>query len=296
MSTEVAYRSRSTKARKVRRTRADMGNIRAAIVRILEAENPMTVRQVFYQLVGHGAIAKTESEYKQTVVRLLTKMRREGAIPFGWITDNTRWQRKPVSHSSLESALVRTAEAYRRSLWDTQSVYVEIWLEKDALAGVLYQETEKWDVPLMTTRGYSSVSFLYDAAETIDAIGKPAYIYYFGDYDPSGMDITRAVEKGLREFAPDAEIHFQRVAVTPRQIDEWALPTRPTKKKDSRAKKFIGESVELDAVPSSTLRTLVEMCIEQHVDRDALKVLRIAEESERGVLGQLLSIYREAIA
>jgi hypothetical protein len=79
---------------------------------------------------------------------------------------------------------------------------------------VLLEETNQWDVPLMVTRGYSSVSFLHSAAEAIEEKGKPAYLYYFGDHDPSGRDITRATEDGLREFAPGAEIHFERVAVT----------------------------------------------------------------------------------
>jgi hypothetical protein len=92
--------------------------------------------------------------------------------------------------------------------------YVEIWLEKDALSGVLYPVTSEWDVPLMVTRGYSSLSFLHEAAEAITDQGKPAYIYYFGGHDPSGRDITRATEAGLREFAPAAEIHFKRIAVT----------------------------------------------------------------------------------
>jgi hypothetical protein len=106
------------------------------------------------------------------------------------------------------------------------------WLEKDALSGVLYQETAEFEVPLMVTRGYPSISHLYVAAEAASERNKPAYLYDFGDYDPSGCDITRAVEAGIREFAPSAEIHFQRVAVTREQIDRWALPTRPTKKTD----------------------------------------------------------------
>jgi hypothetical protein len=266
-----------------------VGAIRDAIRAALEEDNPMTVRQVFYRLVSTGVIAKTEAEYKSTVVRLLGLMRREGAIPFGWIADNTRWMRKPRTYSSLESALRRTAETYRRSLWDNQDVYVEVWLEKDALAGVLYDETQRWDVPLMVTRGYPSLSYLYEAADAISDLGKPAYLYYYGDYDPSGLDITRAVEDGIREFAPDAEIYFRRVAVTPEQIGEWSLPTRPTKTTDSRSKGFAGESVEVDAFPPRLLRQMVAECIDRHVDPRALEVLRVAEESEPEILSRLCS-------
>jgi hypothetical protein len=277
-----AYGSRPTN--RARRGRADMQRIREAIADVLEAEHPATVRQVFYQLVSRGAIAKTEAEYKATVVRLLTDMRLAGEVPFDWISDNTRWMRKPRTFSSVEQALRRTAETYRRSLWDRQAVYVEIWLEKDALAGVLYQITELWDVPLMVTRGYASLSYLHGAAEAIGAQGKPAYIYYFGDHDPSGVDIPRTVEARLREFAPAADIHFERVAVTEQQIRELSLPTRPTKKTDSRSKNFVGESVEVDAIPPTELRRLVDACIVRHVGEQALEVNRVAEESERAIL------------
>ena len=232
-------------------------------------------------------VEKTEAEYKSTVCRLLTVMRRKAIVPFDWIADNTRWMRKPDSYSELASALEYTARTYRRSLWQNQDAYVEVWLEKDALAGVLIEETAPWDVPLMVTRGYSSLSFLHSAGEVIRAKSKPAYLYYFGDSDPSGIDITRVVEKGIREFAPDAEIHFERVAVTQEQIRRWKLPTRPTKKKDSRSKNFTGKSVEVDAIPPDLLRALAREKIEQHIDRAALARLKSNEQAERETMERI---------
>jgi hypothetical protein len=281
----VVSGSSSTK----RRSKRDIEIIEDAIYEALLEDKPMTVRQVFYRLVSNGVIGKTEGEYKSTVVRLLGRMRREGAIPFHWIADNTRWMRKPRTWSSLESMLKRTAEAYRRSVWDNQDAYVEVWLEKDALSGVLYDETEAWDVPLMVVRGFSSITFLHSAAETIQAVGKPAHLYYFGDYDPSGLVIPQKIEEDLREFAPDADIVFERVAVTEEQIVDMNLPTRPTKKSDSRSKNFDGESVEVDAIPPKVLRQIVSDCITQHVDDGAYDVLLAAEESERSSLMSLIS-------
>ncbi len=284
MQSAVAYRSSPIRQR---RTASDMADLRSTIYRIVAQERPMTVRQVFYQLVSMGAIAKTEQEYKSTVVRLLGEMRLAGELPFGWIADNTRWMRKPRTYSSLEVALRRTAESYRRAVWDYQDVYVEVWLEKDALAGVLYEVTEEWDVPLMVTRGYPSLSYLHEAAEMIAYEDKPAYLYYFGDHDPSGLDIPRNVETRLREFAPGAEIHFKRVVVTRKQIAAWRLPTRPTKRTDSRSKGFRGGSVEVDAIPPDRLRQLVSDCITQHVDRDTLSRLQYVEKEERRILAWL---------
>jgi hypothetical protein len=264
-----------------RRSKDEIAVVRDTLYDVLKEENPMTVRQVFYRMVSAGVIDKTEAQYKNTICRLLGLMRRERVIPFGWIADNTRWMRKPRTYSTLESALERTAETYRRALWDNQADYVEVWLEKDALAGVLYEETESWDVPLMVTRGYPSISYLYEAAEALSEQRKPAYLYYFGDYDPSGVDITRAVEAGIREFAPEAEVYFERVAVTTEQITALQLPTRPTKTSDSRSKNFADESVEVDAIAPRDLRELVRSCITRHIDRDALERLELAEAAEK---------------
>jgi hypothetical protein len=114
---------------------------------------------VYYALTVRGVIEKNEIEYHRTVIRLLTEMREAGQIPFEWIADNTRWQRKPSTFTGIESCLNSTARFYRRDLWAAMPVNVEVWCEKDALAGVLMEETEIYDVPLMVARGYSSISF-----------------------------------------------------------------------------------------------------------------------------------------
>ena len=281
--------------------------IRAGLSDILAAGHPMSVRQVFYAATVSGLVGKTEAEYKQTVVRLLGEMRRDGTIPYQWLADATRWMRKPETYSSAEAALTRTAETYRRALWDDSNVVVEVWLEKEALAGVLVDVTDKWDVPLMVTRGYPSMSFLYSAAEAIverGQAGRRTQIYYFGDHDPSGVDIDRAIREGIgeaiwsmideeeREPTTEEEFScwadFERVAVTEDQIEIWDLPTRPTKKTDTRAKTFEGESVELDAIPVELLRYRAQACIEFHVDQRQLDTLRSVEEEERRVLREIV--------
>jgi hypothetical protein len=143
----------------------------------------------------------------------------------------------------------------------------------------------------MTARGYSSLTFVHSAAVVIKAKQKPAWIYHFGDLDPSGRDAARDIEAKLRRYAPDAEIHFECPAVTREQVEQWDLPTRPTKMKDSRAKKFVGASVELDAIPARKLRELVRECIERHVDQRQLEVLKVAEASEREFLKMVAGTY-----
>jgi hypothetical protein len=116
-----------------RRTKDTVAGIKKAIVEILEADHPQTVRQVFYALTVRGLIDKRENEYHRTVVRLLVEMREAGTIPFNYIADNTRWMRKPATFTGLDSCLESTAKFYRRNLWASMPVYVEVWIEKDAL-------------------------------------------------------------------------------------------------------------------------------------------------------------------
>ena len=255
-----------------------------------EQNHPVTVRQIFYRLSTLDAVPKTENGYKM-IGRLCTKMRRAGEIDFDWFADNTRWMRKPRTYNSIQDALSYTAETYRRALWQNQAGLVEIWLEKEALAGVVHEVTEKWDVPLMVVRGYPSLSFLHTAAKEIIRAtqkGKISHIFYLGDYDPSGLDIYRAIVEDLNGFAPDAQMTMQRMAVTQEQIREWDLPSRPTKKTDSRAKGFTGESVELDAITPDNLRQIVSECIESVVDSDALEKTLHIEQLERESIPNLL--------
>jgi hypothetical protein len=286
------YGAYTIKPKRQRRTKAAIATIRDAIKDILEASHPQTCRQVFYACTVKGAVAKVEAEYQKTVIRLLVEMREHGEIPFEWIADNTRWMRKPSTFVGLEECLNNTSRFYRRDLWAAMPVYVEVWCEKDALAGVLMEETEVYDVPLMVARGYSSITFLHAAAMAIEAKGKPAHICHFGDLDPSSVDAARDIEAKLRRYAPGAEIRFERPAVTREQVEQWNLPTRPTKLSDTRAKKFgSATSVELDAIPAPQLRTLVRECIERHIDQEQLKILKIAEESERELLKKWAGTY-----
>jgi len=273
--------------RRSRRTKAEIKRIKAAIYQVAQAEKPVTLRRVFYAVMSAGLIEKTEQEYKGTICRLAAQMREKGEIAFEWFADATRWMHKPTTYNSLADALRETAEFYRRDLWHNAPVYCEVWIEKEALASAILEVTEQYDVPLMPCRGYSSISFAHGAAMTIEAQKKPAYIYHLGDFDPSGIDAGRDLEEKLHRYAPNAEIHFERLALSPEQITNWSLPTRPTKTKDPRAKNFGGQSVELDAVPLPRLRALVKRHIEEHIDQDRLDKARLAERSERNLLGYL---------
>jgi hypothetical protein len=160
-----------------RATKRQMEAMHEALVRIVEEVAPCTVRQVYYQATTHGVVDKTEAGYDR-VQRALVDLRRSSRIPYRKITDNTRWQIKPATYGGLKDALEETARLYRRAVWSDVDAYVELWLEKDALAGVVQPVTAKFDVPLMVARGFSSLSFLHAAGEDIAALDKPAHIYH----------------------------------------------------------------------------------------------------------------------
>jgi len=136
-------------ARRIKRcraTKAEMQERQQALYDIIAEQKPMTVRQVFYQATVRGIVEKAETGYDK-VQRDLVEMRREGTLPYGWLADNTRWQRKPRTYDSLEQALFEASHLYRRNLWSDAKAYVEIWLEKDALAGVIDSVTYRYESP-----------------------------------------------------------------------------------------------------------------------------------------------------
>ena len=274
--------------KRVRATKAEVETRRAGLLAIVDEMRPMTVRQVFYQATVRGIVEKSEAGYDKVQTDLVL-LRRNGLMPYGWLADNTRWQRKPTTYDSVEEALNETARLYRKALWTDAEAYVEIWLEKDALAGVVYPVTNAYDVPLMVARGYASLSFLHSAAEYIGCLDVPAYLYHLGDFDPSGVNAGEKIEETLQEMAPWAEIYFERIAVTPEQITDWSLPTRPTKQSDSRARHFGAVSVELDAIAPDQLREIVREAIEWHLPAREYEVLKAAEESERDLIQRLVS-------
>lgn len=282
----MAYQASHIK-RGPRATKEAVRGRRQQLLNIIAAMKPMTVRQVFYQATVRNVVEKSEAGYNKVQTDLV-QMRRSGALPYDWLADNTRWQRKPQSFNSVQDALDDTARFYRKSLWNDANAYVEVWLEKDALAGVIMPITSMYDVPLMVARGYASLSFLHSAAEYIGAIDVPTYIYHLGDFDPSGVNAGEKIEQTLKEMAPHAQIHFQRIAVTPRQIEHFDLPTRPTKTSDTRSKNFGSISVELDAIEPDLLRSLVRDHIERHLPARQFEILKIAEESERDLLNSLV--------
>ena len=293
MGPATVYGSRPVK--RYRRTNAELAAIDGAIVKALEDEHPVTLRGVFYRVVAAGAVDKTEAAYK-LVGRQLLKLRRAHIVPFSWVTDGTRFVLRPDSFDNLKTMLEDASASYRRALWHKQDVEVMVFTEKDAISGTLHPVTDRFDVPLGVLRGYASETFCYSQAEAIAAaqsIGKKTVVYQFGDHDPWGVEAWQKFIERVSSFVFEMEgfctATFERLAVTPEQIIELDLPTRPTKK---HAKAFRGESVEVDAIPAPILRELAEEAIVKHIDPDAWRYTQMAEESERDLLTRIADSVR----
>lgn len=249
-----------------------------------EMQPRLGIRQTSYHLSTRGIIPKSEAAFR-AAQHQMKEMRRLGILPYGWVSDNSRWYQKPRTYRSLRHALEATQRLYRRDLWADSGVNVEIWIEKAALTSVVSPVTDEYDVPLYIARGFSSDTFIFDAAEEIKETGCETYIYQFGDYDYYGVHAAEKIAEGMQQHG--ADVHFERVAITPEQIEQYGLLTRAPKDKLSKAKGW-ARCCELDALPPDVLRDLVRACIERHIDRDQLEFLRTIEEQEKETLATVV--------
>jgi hypothetical protein len=279
-------------ARKVGRPRGALGQtalaIRDEVESLTEEYDQMAVRQAYYALTVRGVVEKTEAAYRQ-VQRQILSMRREGILPWSFIADGTRWQRKPETWDDVNDALNQVKRTYRRNLWRSQHIRVEVWLEKDALASIVSEVTELWDVSLMVSRGQSSDTFIWNAAQAAneawsrtsrDPVPTTTQIFALYDADRSGRVAADKVREKLQLHSL-GPIYFALLAVTDEQIEEWHLPTRPAKENADEV------AVELDAVPPKQLVELVDDAISGLVDKAAWRIEKQIEESEREILSRL---------
>jgi len=256
---------------------------------VLQEYNPMTLRQVYYQLVARHVIDNKRSEY-QRLSNALVKARQEGMIPWEWVEDRVRQPQMVSMWRDLRDFIETVKHAYRKNVWDRQPRYVEVWLEKDALSGIFADITGEYGVTLVVGRGYNSWSAYKEAAERFLSMGKPVTILYFGDFDPSGEDIARALQESLNFFGISPEI--EKVALTMQDVIDYDLPPDFTKKTDTRAAKFIEKygdlAVELDALPLPVLQEKIRTSLEARLDMEALQETQKAEFHERQKLAGLL--------
>jgi hypothetical protein len=248
---------------------------------ILAAENPMTVRQVYYQLVSRQVIKNNRGQY-QAVSNALVDARREGVIPWEWIEDRLRRPRSVSLWTDLAAFAETCRRAYRRDVWATQPGYLEVWLEKDALSGIFEDVLAPYGVTLNVGRGYDGWDSIHNAAVRFDD-NPDISILYFGDFDPSGEDMSRSLRDRLASLGCHPEII--KCALTREDIERYNLPPDFAKKTDTRAAAFIAAhgdiSVELDALPMNALRERLIHEVENRMDLEALAKAKEREDEDR---------------
>ena len=277
---------RASPIKRARRSNHELGILDEAIIRAVEEDKPVTLRGVFYRAMSAGAVPKTELGYA-AVGRRLVQLRRQGRVSYRDITDGTRWVFKPRSYDGWQEALAESANSYRQALWNRSEYRLQLFTEKDAISGIIAPITHAWDISLGVLRGYASESFAWSVGQSMSD-QHVNVLAQLGDHDPSGVGAWQDFSRKVAEFAPGDRIVFHRLAVTPEQITNWNLPLRPTKTKDSRAKGWIGGSVEVDAIPAPTIRSLVEEWIARFHDPDELQTLNAIQNAEQETLRSFL--------
>jgi hypothetical protein len=269
-----------------RRTRAEMEWLKFRLYLLAAAERPATVRGMYYRMEAAGFIPKDDRAYN-LVQQTLLSMRREGILPWRWITDSSRRVWGHARFGDMASYAEHVASNYRKDYWHDSPVNVEVWCEKDAMQGVIAPVViGEFGLNLYVSKGQSSASYLYEAAEEIKDDGRPTVVYILSDFDPAGFRIADRIEAALREHVPEEQsLTCRRIAVSYEQIVEMGLTTRELKKTDSGAAEFLSlygdVSCELEAMPPTTLRALLRESLEAHMDKDRLRFLKLAEEEER---------------
>ena len=231
----------------------------------------LTLRQLYYQFVSRDFIPNTFRSYKN-LQQLISEARLAGRVDWNAIEDRTRNLQEWPTQYSPESALEGLARNYREDKWEDQPTHVEIWVEKDALLGVIEKACAKYQTPFFSCRGYTSQSEIWNSARrlarmedpTAEDYGqtkKPCVILHLGDHDPSGIDMTRDIQDRMDLFEAD-NVVVERIALNMDQIKKFRPPPNPAKLTDSRAKDYIKQhgpkSWELDALDPKYIIDLIE--------------------------------------
>jgi hypothetical protein len=277
--------NRASPIKRERRTRERIDQLDAQIIAVLREDHPQSVRHVFYRMTDprlQEHVEKSDRGYRHVQDRCV-KLRRSGAIPYGWIADMSRRGYYVDTFRGAGDFLRRMRGLYRADLWRDAALRCEVWVESRSIASVLIDDCEELAVALFPCGGFSSLSFVHSAAEEHNASGddRPLVVLYVGDYDPAGVLIDQSLERELRRHLdPKISLIFVRVGINPEQIQQFDLPTKPRKAGDRRSL-HVAETVEAEAMPARILRGILRERIERMLPEGALAAAKVAEQSER---------------
>ncbi|MQS17646.1 hypothetical protein F7Q99_37025 [Streptomyces kaniharaensis] len=295
--------------KRARRTKAQVEALRTAICQIAEEARPCSVRHIYYLGVGllwdkdHGRSRRNYS----VVVRETGHLRETGRLPWEWITDGTRMVRQETQYDSLDDALERATESYRRNLWASQRRRVEVWCESDSVGGVLLPVTSAWGVGLYSCRGQSSKTFVYEAVQQYARQGKGVTVIFCGDWDPTGRCVPRSVVERMERYGNgELDLEFRQIAITAADVRFGRLTTHDVNTRDVNFARYREEclredidpniAVEIEALRPGLLRQRLEEAIEGLVDDvHQWNVLFRTEAAERELLRSLQAVMKKIV-
>ena len=233
----------------------------------------LTLRQLYYQFVARGLLQNKQSEYNR-LGNIVSDGRLCGLLPWDKLVDRTRNLMGLETYKSPAEVLKSAAASYRRDLWQEQTWRPEVWVEKEALTGVVSGICNKLRVDFFACRGYNSQSEQWRAGQRFAQYvrdGQRPIVFHLGDHDPSGMDMTRDNRERLELFAGTPVI-VQRLGLNMNQIEELNPPENPAKLNDPRAagyiERFGNKSWELDALDPTYIRNLIDGAVSQVRDME----------------------------
>jgi len=285
-----------------RKTLAMIDHIESICAELAAQGYELTVRQLYYQLVARDIVPNNFKSYKQ-IVDITDNARLSGRLDWRYIVDRTRaTYRTDGADTSPEEAIRATADSYSRALWETQPNHVEVWVEKEALVGIVQQAARGVQCAYFANRGYVSQSEMYSAGQRFSAYGragKSNYVIHLGDHDPSGIDMTRDIEDRLLMFAGRHAPQVRRIALNMDQIEQYEPPPNFAKTTDARyegyAELYGEESWELDALNPQTLDALISTEVLSLRDEDLWQQAEAQQEREREELTVVADNWQDII-
>lgn len=243
----------------------------------------LTLRQLYYQFVARDLIPNTQRDYNR-LGSIINDARLAGLIDWDHLTDRTRNLQRNSHWDDPEDIIDSCAQSYAIDKWEGQEHRVEVWIEKDALIGVIEGVCKRLDVPYFSCRGYTSQSEMWRAGRRLKRWVDRHYhpvIIHLGDHDPSGVDMTRDIDDRLELFSGDVTVN--RLALNMDQVEEFTPPPNPAKITDPRAATYIQlygtESWELDALEPAAMEDLIEDAVCALRD-DVLWEQRVEEQEQ----------------
>jgi len=235
----------------------------------------LTLRQLYYQFVSRGWVPNNQRQY-DNLGKLINNARLCGLIDWDAIEDRTRFIRGVQTWNNPAHAIRGRASMYAIDMWENQDVKLEVWIEKDALVGVIERVCMRNDVDYFACRGYVSQSEQYKAGKRLKQYaheGQTPVVIHLGDHDPSGIDMTRDNDDRLNMFSGYCGVEVKRIALNMSQIEQYSPPPNPAKMSDSRAGAYVEQygnsSWELDALEPRVLERLIQSTIDEYKDPDA---------------------------